>query len=379
MAHKIKRLILALLCICMCLPSTAVYAKTYYKTEVINHVSIGDINISLKEYELNKRGQLVPYQNDKKGITPGQLISKIAIVKNLANDCWVRIKVDFESEGEMTGVDDSMLILGDSHWIYRGGYYYYPFPLAHGESVNFLEAVQIPHDWTEAYENRRFSITITADAVQKRNFTPLFDSDDPWFGTVIEQCVHDEHLDTTAKTESEFSVTFEGGAEGLVKVGDDFFSNWAEMMPGDTWTDAVWIRNKYNKKVKIYFRTETIADDDLIDKLILTIKNGNEVIYQGPLSGTVKRILLGEFKPGEESLLSYSIYVPSELNNAYALKATKTKWIFECELENENTKKLQRVQTADNTTMISYILLILFASCILLVLNKRKAGKRYGK
>ncbi|MFR3808776.1 MAG: hypothetical protein ACLTX3_07460 [Lachnospiraceae bacterium] len=75
------------------------------------------------------------------------------------------------------------------------------------------------------YSDQKMELHFTADAVQIKNFTPDFDSDDPWFGTVIEKSITDEYIIPGEKHDL-FSVSYEGGAEGLVKVGDDFFSNW---------------------------------------------------------------------------------------------------------------------------------------------------------
>ena len=368
-------------------------AKQYYRTEVENNISLGDINIKLEEFERNERGELVPYVNNKL-VVPGETVSKVATVTNLANDCWIRIHVDFEYEDGMQGLDDSMLILANDEWLYRGGYYYWTKPVLHGDTVNFLEAVHVPESWNEWYANKQFQIVISADAVQERNFTPLFDTDDPWFGTVIELCVHDEHLEDMQVGDAPFEVVFRGGAEGLVRIGDDFFSNWAEMMPGDTWEDQVLIDNKYERPVKIYFHSETIADEDdiLVDKLILTIKNDDKVIYNGPLEGVADKTLLGEYKKGDSTDFTYSLYVPWELNNKYALTKTKTKWIFECELddpeniitptkvtaspnEGGSTKTASPVKTGVVTDLLLYIAMMTSACMLALAIYKKKEAQ----
>ena len=44
-----------------------------YTTEVTNNVTLGDVSISLSEYELDEDGKEVPYQNDKQ-VLPGQTV-----------------------------------------------------------------------------------------------------------------------------------------------------------------------------------------------------------------------------------------------------------------------------------------------------------------
>jgi len=165
------------------------YAATSYETEVINNVGIGDISIGLEEFELDESG--------------------------------------------IEGLSDYMVTLDSNQWVKVGDYYYYIVPVDKDVSIDFVKEVRIPTEWDESYADKSFSIVVTADAVQADNFTPDFKSDDPWFGTVIETCVHTSYTSVQAEDEA-FSVVFEGGAEGLVRTGDDFFANWGELMPGDT-------------------------------------------------------------------------------------------------------------------------------------------------
>jgi hypothetical protein len=49
----------------------------------------------------------------------------------------------------------------------------------------------------------------------------------------------------------------------------------------------------------------------------------------------VDAVSLGTFKKGETTTLTYTIHVPEELTNKYALSATKTKWVFTTSLGSE--------------------------------------------
>ena len=311
-----------------------------YETAVENHLSTGDINIRLDEYEQTENGTEIPYR-DPKQVLPGMRVSKIARVTNLMDDAWIRIRVFFQSEEPLPGLDESVLELSSDRWVYTGGCYYWPEPVAQGESVDFLQSVKIPAEWTEREANRTFQILIAADAVQAQHFLPDFSSSDPWFGTPVEACVHGEQRKSTFSGKQRFSVEFQGEAEGLVAVGDDFFANWQEMLPGDTVQDSAVIQNRFGRPVRIFFRSETAAEkeeDILSEHLLLTIRNGAEILYDGPLSEIVTEKLLGEFGPGEQGTLTYRIRVPWELNNRYALQETATKWIFRCEFAPEEKK-----------------------------------------
>lgn len=325
MQKRIYLMIPAMCCALVMTPCMA-YAGEY-TTEVTNNVTLGDVSISLSEYELDEDGKEVPYQNDKQ-VLPGQTVDKIVRITNNANASWIRVKVEYTSEEGLDSLSDDELILADGDWEKSGDYYYYKKPVAKDESVDFLKRVQIPASWDSTYAEKGFSMILTADAVQEANFTPNWNASDPWFGTVIETCVHTSY-DPKLTGNQVFSVVFENGADGLVKTGEDFFSNWASLMPGDTVSGQVTLKNSYRRTVTMYFKTESIADDALLKVLHLEIKNGDTVIYSGTMDGAVtERVKLASLAMNEEAILTYTVSVPKELNNSYALSKTQTKWIF---------------------------------------------------
>lgn len=298
-----------------------------YTTEVTNSVTLGDVSISLSEYELDEDGKEVPYQNDKQ-VLPGQTVDKIVRITNNANASWIRVKAEYTSEEGLDSLSDEELTLADGDWEKIGDYYYYKKPVAKDESVDFLKRVKIPASWDSTYAEKGFSIILTADAVQEANFTPDWSAGDPWFGTVIETCVHTSYDPKLAGNQT-FSVMFENGADGLVKTEEDFFSNWTSLMPGDTVSGQVALKNNYRRTVTMYFKTETIADDALLKALHLEIKNGNTVLYSGAMDGAItEKVKIASLAMNEEAVLTYTVSVPKELNNSYALSKTQTKWIF---------------------------------------------------
>lgn len=319
-------------CLMLMTPQTIYADSNDYQTEVVNHIRMGDISISLENFGEDELGNLIPYQNPS-SILPGQKLNKIIQITNHANPAWVRVKLECTSKDGSEDLSDQLVTLTDEeNWKKAGGYYYYTKPMERSEMVTFTDTVRIPPEWDNSYAGRIFSIMITADAVQKDNFTPDFTQDDPWFGTIIETCVHSDYTASTQE-QTAFSVAFEGGAEGLVKIGEDFFSNFGELMPGDTVSDEVTILNKYNRPVQIFFRTETIVKDELFEKLTLEIKNEDTVLYAGTLQGAITEATqLALLNSGESTRLNYTLHVPPELNNQYAKSETKTKWIFSAEI-----------------------------------------------
>lgn len=302
------------------------FAATY-STEVTNNISVGDINIGLEESG----------DTGDEAVLPGQKINKTIKIKNKANKAWVRAKFEYSDCDEYKGLSDQDVELESNKWKKIGEYFYRLVPIEDGETIDFVKSFNVPSDWDSEKADKQFTIYTSVEAVQEANFTPDFTKDDPWFGTVIESCVHTTYDITTETRDTPFSVVFENGAEGLVKVGDDFFSNWPSLMPGDTVTDTVKIGNNYSRSMTIFFRTDTIADDDLISKVHLTIKNGDKVLYDGAMNGEItNEISLGSIKQGEARDLTYTVSIPASLTNEFALAKTSTKWIFYCSYENNN-------------------------------------------
>lgn len=161
------------------------------------------------------------------------------------------------------------------------------------------------------------------------------------------------------------SVTYEGGAEKFVFLSGsdysetDLFDNFKGVMPGDTLTQKVTVKNDYrgSDKVKIYMRAETHEEDDswlsdsteaaianavsmadFLHQLSMTVKNGDEVIYDAnvdELDGLEKNVLLGTFYPGQQIELTVELNVPIELGNEYANRIGEVDWVFVAEEIND--------------------------------------------
>lgn len=303
---------------------------TEYQTDVISTIKTGDISIHLQDYEIGKNGKEKIYE-DKKLILPGQTISKITRITNEGNSAWVRIKPEWQGD-EALGLSLDMIGGISDDWKQIGDYFYYTKSLEVGESVDFGKTISFPPEWTEAVSDQSFYLYMQVDAVQKANFTPNWNADDPWFGTVIEQCSHTIHPVSTQGNQ-QFSVSFEGGAEGLVRMGDDFFSNLGDLMPGDHLSETIKIGNNYSQPVSLYFSADQIDSTDILSKITLEIKNDSDQIYLGPLSNPIDKQLLGTYSRGDTSDFTFTISLPADLKNNDALKEAKVRWIFSAEVK----------------------------------------------
>lgn len=312
-------------------------ATKTFSTGVGNNIMTGDIGISLHEFELDLAGRRIPYINGKT-VVPGQKVDKIVTITNEAEPAWIRAKVEYNTDDGLEGMSDDMLEDMPDRWKKCGGYFYYIEPADSRETIDFFRRIVIPEEWDESCSEKGLSIGVTAQAVQAANFTPDFQSGDPWFGVPVEKCIHTSHDIYHAENGTEFSVIFENGTEGFTKIGEDFFSNFPAMMPGDTLTDTVELGNHSGYFLTFYFSTEIPEQPEesrrLLDSLRLTVSCGEQFLYEGPLGAEALKegIPLGEpFGKGDTRILSYSLHMPSELTNSSAMQTAKVRWIFRTE------------------------------------------------
>ena len=337
---------------------TAAYGRFSDSVTVTNRISTGDVNISLKELE-KKDGREMVYQ-DRRIILPGDEISKIPRIINQSEPCWVRAKISYTDDLEgMEGLNDSNLKGMSPKWIRKGEYYYYTRKLEQGESADIFTSVTVPDQWNETYHDKNLGITIVADAIQAANFAPDFSAMSPWGNQKILRCVHDTNgLVVQKKDPVSLKVEFEGNAHKLIAAPEDFFAGFSAAMPGDIFQDSVEISNTTENTAEIFFRTspecKSVKDQELLKKLKLVIAMDGRKLYSGDLlaASLNKAVSLGSFASGKGGKLKFRVTVPSELDNAYALREADVKWIFSVEEETEkinSTPVPRRQKTAEYT------------------------------
>ena len=317
----------------------------YYRSsvETINKIAVGDVNIGIWEYEEDGDGEK-KYEGPENGIVlPSQVISKIPRITNYAEPCYVRVKPVFDEEetqdyrlGEedLGGIEDV--------WLKAGEYYYYPKVLGKQESVDFFRTITLPSAWTSEAEGQVLSVEIQAEAVQAANVTPDFTAEAPWGEELeIEQCVHEADNTVSEVSQQSFlTVSYEGAARNLILAPDNFFRNFPVLMPGDEWEDTFTLVNTTASRAEFFLRTElpeelSETEKELLSKVKLEIREGDSMIYEGDLEseGLWAAKSLGICSPDERKEICFSIRVPSELGNEWALRKSGVKWIFSVEGE----------------------------------------------
>ncbi|MFR2565368.1 MAG: LPXTG cell wall anchor domain-containing protein [Anaerovoracaceae bacterium] len=154
------------------------------------------------------------------------------------------------------------------------------------------------------------------------------------------------------------SVTYKGKAkEFIFQPGSDYsvtdlFTNFKGVMPGDTLTQQINVRNEASKKVnvKIYIRAlgpaelennngEEIvsADDsaDFLEEMKLTVEtDSDKKLFDAPAdqtAGLTDWVCLGTFRSGADVDLNVDLEVPITMGNDYQERIGALDWQFMAE------------------------------------------------
>lgn len=154
------------------------------------------------------------------------------------------------------------------------------------------------------------------------------------------------------------SVTYKGKAkEFIFQPGSDYsvtdlFTNFKGVMPGDTLTQQINVRNEASKKVnvKIYIRAldpaelennngeEIVSADDSADflkEMKLTVEtDSDKKLFDAPAdqtAGLTDWVCLGTFRSGADVDLNVDLEVPITMGNDYQERIGALDWQFMAE------------------------------------------------
>ena len=198
------------------------------------------------------------------------------------------------------------------------------------------------------------------------------------------------------------SVTFEGKSQGFALDGHnqltatDLFGNFKNLMPGDSVSETITIRNVARDcdYIKLYIRAvphsdggnppassyvnelENVASmEDFLSQLSMEVYQGSNRIYHGSpdeLDGFRDNVYLGRYKKNQGTTLTVTLKVPAELDNEYAFRAGEVDWVFTVECYDESGKL---IQTGQNNWPIAVLLslgVVVMAAGVVMISRKRK-------
>lgn len=178
------------------------------------------------------------------------------------------------------------------------------------------------------------------------------------------------------------NFVFEPGAEHSLT---DLFPNFKGVMPGDTLTQKITVKNNADNKVKvkIYMRSLGAHEDsvEFLSRLGLKVDKSeeNEMAYMFDAATDEKAqltdwVCLGTLYSGGEVNLDVTLDVPVELDNKFQNKIGYLDWEFMIEEFPVEPDDPQAPQTGDNSNIglwIAIMLCSLFMIIILLFWRKK--------
>jgi len=180
------------------------------------------------------------------------------------------------------------------------------------------------------------------------------------------------------------SFVFEPGSEHSLT---DLFPNFKGVMPGDTLTQKITVRNEADNKVKvnIYLRAQGAHQDsqEFLSQLKLQVKASEEntAAYMFDAAASEKAqlyewVCLGTLYSGGEVDLDVTLSVPAQLDNRFQDQVGYLDWEFMVEeLEIEDTDP-EVPPTGDNSQMVLWIVLMALSLTLMILLPLWRRKKK---
>lgn len=190
------------------------------------------------------------------------------------------------------------------------------------------------------------------------------------------------------------SVTYDGNAKkfifepGSEHSPTDLFTDFKGVMPGDSITQKVYIKNDIsnNVKIKLYMRSLGAHENskDFLSKLNLKVSQDKASnLFDAPADQTAQLsewVYLGTFYSGAEIDLNVTLTVPIELGNEYQQAIGYLDWQFKVEELPVEPNDPKPPQTGDTSNLHLYIALAGVSGLVLIffpMLKRRRKPKEY--
>lgn len=166
----------------------------------------------------------------------------------------------------------------------------------------------------------------------------------------------------------------------------DLFDNFKGVMPGDSLTQKITIKNDVSKKsnVKVYLRSLGAKEDSeaFLSQMNLTVEqNNDDILFSAPANETADLtdwVCLGTYASGAEVELSLTLDVPVEMDNTFQNAVGSLSWEFKV----EEIPTEGQPDTDDNLGMLLYVgigFIVIAAVLIVFFVFKKKKEQKLEK